>query len=154
MNKTTISWHALEFEPTAKSADWYWTLGIVAVSGVLIAIILGNILFAFFIIVASFVVILYARKHPKRILFEISPHGLRADNVLHPFNALESFWIDERKEASPKLLMTSKKTFAFQIVIPLGNAPREDVRAYLQEYILEIEQYESFIERITEWIQF
>jgi len=150
----SIHWQALEFEYKEKHADWYWTLGIVAVAGTLIAIILGNILFAVLIIIATFTIALYASKHPKLIDFEISARGIRAGHILHPFSTLESFWIEEGQEESLKLLLTSKKTFALQIIIPLANISANDVREYLSHRLPEVEQHESFTERIMELVRF
>lgn len=150
----SIQWKALEFEYKEKSADWYWTLGIVAVAGTLIAIILGNVLFAVLIIIATFTVALYASKHPKLIDFEISARGIRASHTLHPFSTLESFWIEEGKDESIKLLLTSKKTFALQIIIPLVKTSTHDAREYLIHRLPEVEQHESFTERIMEFVRF
>ena len=150
----SIRWKTLEFEYKEKSADWYWTFGIVAVAGTLISIILGNILFAILIIIATFTIALYASKHPKLIDFEISTRGVRAGHILHPFNTLESFWIEEEQEKSLKLLLMSKKTFALHIIIPLTNAPAHDIREYLSHKLPEVEQHESFTERIMELVRF
>jgi len=150
----SICWQALEFEYKEKHADWYWTLGIVAVAGTLTAIILGNVLFAVLIIIATFTIALYASKHPKLIDFEISKRGVRAGHILQPFSTLESFWIEERDDGSFKLLLTSNKTFALQIIIPLVNAPTQDIREYLNHRLPEIEQHESFTERIMELVRF
>lgn len=150
----SIHWKTLEFEYKEKSADWYWTLGIVAVAGTLIAIILGNILFAILIIIATFTIALYANKHPKLIDFEISTRGIRADHILYPFSTLESFWIEEGRDGTIKLLLTSKKTFALQIIIPLANAPVHDIHEFLIHKLHEIEQHESFTERIMELVRF
>jgi len=150
----SIHWKALEFEYKEKSTDWYWTLGIVAVAGTLIAIILGNILFAVFIIIATFTVVLYASKHPKNINFEMSMRGIQAGHILYQFSTLESFWIEEGREGSLKLLLTSKNTFALQIIIPLANAPTDDLREYLNRYLPEVEQHESFTEHVIELVRF
>lgn len=149
-----IQWRTLEFEYKEKSADWYWTLGIVAVVGTLIAIILGNILFAVLIVIATFTVVLYASKHPDNVDFEINKRGIQAGNMLHPFGSLESFWIEEVREGSFKLLLTSKKTLSLQIIIPLANAPLDEVREYLIRNLPEVEQHESFTEHIVELVRF
>ncbi|MCH7756589.1 hypothetical protein IIC45_00675 [Patescibacteria group bacterium] len=150
----SIQWKALEFEYKEKNADWYWTLGIVAVAGTLIAIILGNVLFAILIIIATFTVALYASKHPKLIDFEMDARGIRAGHTLHPFSTLESFWIEEEHEGSLKLLLISKKTFALQIIIPLVKTSAHDIREYLNHRLPEVEQHESFTERIMEFVRF
>ena len=48
----------------------------------------------------------------------------------------------------------SKKTFALHIIIPLTNAPAHDIREYLSHKLPEVEQHESFTERIMELVRF
>lgn len=153
MEQDSISWQALEFEHKDRSPDWYWTFGIISIAGILIAILLDNILFAILIAISVFTLTLYAHKKPSVISFEISHRGIRADSTLYPYLSLESFWVDETQEEAPKLLLMSKKTFALQIVIPLHSAPIYEIREYLKEYMQEVEQGESIIERVMEFLQ-
>jgi hypothetical protein len=154
MDGETVSWEALEFEHRKKSADWYWILGIIAIAGALIAIVLDNFLFAILIIIGAFTVALHAKKPPERVHFTLSKRGLEIGSTLHPFSSLNSFWIDDSREDAPKLLLTSKRTFSMQLSIPLQSAPQEDIRNMLLVHVREEAQGESIIERAMEWVRF
>jgi len=153
MDQNSITWRVRESEHADRSPDWYWTLGIIAIAGILIAIILDNILFAILIGIGAFTLALYASKKPEMVSFEIDHRGIRIDSTLHPFSSLESFWIDELQEDNPKLLLTSRKTLSLQIVIPLYSAPIHEVRSILKERIKEIEQGESIVDRVMELLR-
>jgi len=154
MDEETIFWEALEFVHHKKSADWYWILGIVAVSGALISIMLENFLFAVLIVVGSSTLALHASKPPKKVTFSISRRGIQIDKVLHPFTSLDSFWVNEKDEENPKLLCTSKKTLSLQLVIPLTLELKDSVREYMSRYVPEIPQEEPIIERAMELFKF
>lgn len=154
MENESLIWETHEFEYREKNSDWYWILGIVAIIGALIAIVFGNLIFAVLIIVGSFVMVLFGSKHPDSIECEINNRGVRVEQKLYPYNLLESFWVDDLNEHKPKLLMTSKSTMALHIVIPIQDVSPDDVRNYLLKHIEEVEQSESFTERIMEWIKF
>ena len=154
MDDDTITWKIYEFEHHKKSADWYWILGIVALSLALISIFLDNILFAILVAIGAFTVALYASKSPKLLEVTLSKRGIHIDSETHPWGSLESFWIDDTREHHTKLLLTSKKTLATQLIIPLGDVSHEEVRAYLLRYIEEMPQGESVIERVMELVRF
>lgn len=154
MENESLIWKTHEFEYREKSIDWYWILGIIAIFGALIAVVFSNLIFAVLIIVGAFVMFLYGSKLPDTINCEINKRGVRVDKKLYPYNLLESFWVDEINEHKPKLLMTSKSTLALHIVIPIRDISPDSVRDYLSKHIPEIEQSESFTERIMEWIRF
>ena len=53
MEFSIIAWEAPEYYHTDKTADWFWTLGIITVTIVIVSLLLGNILFAIFVLIAA-----------------------------------------------------------------------------------------------------
>ena len=49
-----ISWEVPAYEHRPKTSDWYWALGIIAVSGSVAAFFLGNFLFGVLILVVAY----------------------------------------------------------------------------------------------------
>ena len=150
----SITWEAPEFEYLEKRADWYWILGIVAVFGVILAILLKNYLFAVLVLIGAGTMALYAKKLPETVKFTVSKHGVQVNKILYPYSSLESFWVNELKGEAPKLLLTSKKILALQIIIPLVDTPPEDVRNILLRHVEEVEQGESVVERLSRFVGF
>lgn len=153
LQRTSISWQALEYFHFDKSSDWYWVLGIVALTGIVLCILFGNILLAVLILVGAVVGGMFAGKEPRMVTVEISRKGIAVENKMYEFESLESFWI-EMEDIHPKIILKSKKTLMTQILIPLGEMPEDEVRAILLEYIPEVKHREPFLHKVLEYLGF
>jgi len=152
--QNAIEWQAPEFTMTKKSPDWYWTLGIVVLTGVIVAFLLGNILLAIFIALGGFTVTLYANRRPRTVDFRITTKGIRIDTKRHPYNSFESFWIDDSNEQEPVLRLNPKKTLAHQTTIPLHDTDLNIVQDFLHNYLPEEEQGKPLVDRAMEFTKF
>lgn len=151
-----IQWRAHEYEHKEKSADWFWVLAIVAITGVITAIILKNILFAILIIVGTLTLALYAIRKPNLTHFEINNRGIRIDNSLHPYISLDSFWvIDTEEERVSTLIIKSSKTLMPYIIIPLDNSVSSfEIRECLLTYLDEEEYEEPLSYKFMDYLGF
>lgn len=152
----TISWQAHEYFHQEKSTDWYWGLGIVAVTAAVLAIILGNTLFALIIILFAFIAGMQAHREPKLMNFELTNRGIVINHLLYPYSTLESFSIGEQhlNKPDPKVLIKSKRLMFSFIHLPVEEVDIEDVRDYLLVYLKEDELEESILEKILEYFGF
>src|SRR5690348_12475178 len=109
----TISWQAHEYFHQDKSVDWYWGLGIVAITAAVLAVIFGNILFALVIVLFAFAAGMQAHRVPRVLDFELTPRGIVIDHLLFPYSTLESFSINEQHvhKPDPKVLVKTKRLF-------------------------------------------
>ena len=154
MKDQYISWLAPSHEHREHTGDWYWAVGIIIVALAVAFFITGNILFSFILIIGGGM-IFYHQKHPPTFLeHEISRKGIRVGDVLYTWDTLEAFWIQEEQETrsgliGAKLLLVSQKQFMPQIVVPLDNAPLEDVRHLLSRMLHEVHQKEPITNRIA-----
>lgn len=151
----TISWQGYEHTHHEKSSDWFWALGIVALSSAVVAIVFENILFALLILIGAFTVALLAAKTPHLIHFEINRRGIAIDDLLYPFSTLESFWIDEDEHEHHTLILKSQRVIMPYIIIPLDELIEfEDVRNVLLTKLEEEELHEPISHRILEFFGF
>ena len=151
----TISWQGYEYDHHEKSSDWFWALGIIALSSAITAIIFKNIIFALLILVGAFVMALFAAKKPHLVHFEISRRGIGIDDTLYPFNSLESFWIEEDEHEHHTLIVKSQRLIMPYIVIPLSDSIwYEDVRNILLTKLTEEELHEPISHRVLEFFGF
>jgi hypothetical protein len=153
MEQGHIIWNAPEYPLRAKTADWYWALGIMAIAGAVASYILGNILFSILILLGAFTVAMYGARKPHTVEFEIDHRGLRAGPTLYPHSSLASFWIVEGKDES-KILLRSHKPFLPYIIIPLGDNDPHLIRDVLLEYLDEEELTEPISQRIMDYLRF
>lgn len=154
MDYDMLRWEAEEFEYKEKSHDWYWILGIVAVVGALIAILLKDVLFAVFIVIGAFIMAMFASKQPDIIRVELNHRGLILDDSFYPYRSLDSFWVEDHEEGREKLFVTPNGTLALQIVIPIRDIDPDLVREFLLDYVEEEEQRETIAERLMEYLHF
>jgi len=148
-----ISWHTPEYLHTEKTTDWYWIVGIVSVSIALLAIIFCNIIFAIFIIVASFTLSLFASREPEIIEVVIDSYGVKIHNIQYPYKNLESFWVETR-EIRPKVVLKSKKVLMPYITILIHDANPEDIKTVLSRYLPEHEHTEPLLEKLLIYLGF
>ncbi|MEX0652468.1 MAG: hypothetical protein WD509_02970 [Candidatus Paceibacterota bacterium] len=151
----TIRWQGYEYTHHEKSGDWFWALGIIALSSAITAIIFKNILFALLILIGAFTLALFASKKPHLNHFEITRRGVTINNTLYSFSSLESFWIDEDEHGHHTLLLKSQHLLTPFIIIPLHtDADPEDVRNLLLTKLEEEELEEPVLHRVLEFFGF
>lgn len=152
MEQEILAWDAPEYPWTPKTADWYWSLGIITVSVAVLCIFFGNILLALFLLIAAFSVGLYAGREPTLVHFEIQPRGIIVNNYLYTFESLESFWIEEGHR--PDIILKSKKFFVPLIIVPISHIPTDEIHARLIAVLPEVEHHESIFHRVFEYFGF
>tara|TARA_B100000745_G_scaffold53689_2_gene31881 strand:+ start:1294 stop:1755 length:462 start_codon:yes stop_codon:yes gene_type:complete len=146
----TIVWKAYEHEHTEKTSDWFWALGIVAVSSAIVAVLFKNILFALLILIGSFTMALLASRPEKERTFSLTPRGIMIDETLFPYQMLVAFWVKERAGRDSVLIVDARKFMIPHIIVSLEHTDAEQVRAYLSEYLPEEELEEPLGQRILE----
>jgi hypothetical protein len=154
MAEARLLWHAPTHEGTPRSTDWFWALGIVALSGAILSVLLGNILLAIIILLGAFMLGLLAARPPRDCEVELSPAGVRIDHSLYPYRSLRSFWVAEEEGRLPHLILSTSSLIDPQLVIPVLHDDAMRVREYLRPRLKEEEQQESFFSRVGEALGF
>lgn len=152
MNRT-LSWTAPEYENSPKGAEWFFAVGLIAVSLIAIGIFLRNFLFAGVVALAGFIVLLYAARRPRRLTVEVGPEGIRAGSAWYPYEELAGFWIDEESSAA-RLIVKRKAFFSLLTIIPIEDIHPNLVRAALKEYLKEEELREPLSQKLMEYLGF
>ncbi|MEX0672602.1 MAG: hypothetical protein WDZ82_03200 [Candidatus Paceibacterota bacterium] len=153
-----LEWSTLEHEHLNKTADWYWAVGLIALSIAMASIIFGNFLFAILIVIAAIALMIQSLNGPAEMNIAITSRGVVINKKLYPFNTLESFWVenDEESQEGPKLLAKSHKILMPLIVIPINEeeVDPEDVTDYMLDFVDEEELFEPLSQKIMEWMGF
>lgn len=152
--KIEIAWEAPEYTFHQKSPDWYWTVGIISLAFILIAIFTGNLLFAIFAGVAGFTVALWGARKPKTIAIVLNGNGIMVETRLYPYQELVSFWIHYDSPLVKEISILTKNTFLPSIRIPLGNENPAEIRAFLIRFLPEKMQEESLIDIVARALKF
>lgn len=151
MPSSKLEWEVYDKTPKENGPDWYWAIGIIAVSIMITAIVLNNILFAVFVVISTLVLFLRTLQKPRLVSYELTNRGLWINKDFQPFTALESFFVEEQE---PKLLLKSKGLITPLLVIPLQPDDSQTVREFLENYLPEEEMHEPLSKRIMEYLGF
>jgi hypothetical protein len=151
----SFHFHSSEYYHRHKSADWYWTVGIIAVASSITAFILGNILFAILIAIAALALTMYAGRAPHEHDIEINDSFITVGKYRYTYSNMESFWLDHSEH--PRLLIRTNRTLMPHIIIPvdsLSDEEKEQIRQFLRTKLPEEEQHEPLLEMIMEYLGF
>lgn len=149
-----ISWQAYEYEYREKGPDWFWAVVIIAGSLAVTASLLGNFLFAVLVVVGVSVLLLYARRKPSLLSYEVGERGVKVSRQVYPYEDIESFWVDDRDGDGQLLLKLKVSSFSPLIGIPLGDTSGSAVRAFLGQYLPEEKHEEPLSQKVMEFLGF
>jgi hypothetical protein len=147
----TIAWRALEHKHEPKEGDWFWVLGIVAVSSALTAILLSDILFAILILDAAGTLTIMSMRPAREVSFEISNRGIKADDMFFSYDIIDAFWINDEEHL---LLINTHRPMHAHLVLPLADEDADRVRTFLSDHVPENLIVEPLSHKIMEFFGF
>jgi len=149
-DEPVFAWEAHEYEYIEKHPKWYWIMGIALLAIIIYAIITNSILMAITFIMIGMLGYVYAEREPRLIRMEINPDGVVADKIMYEYDDLKAFWIFYEVETGFKILsLHSQKTFLPHIHIPVGDANPILIREVLLNYLPEIRQEMTIVDRFS-----
>jgi hypothetical protein len=155
MQEPLLSWKSAPYVSKHKSVDWFWILGLIVVLSGGLAWYLGNFAFAAVILIAGFVVGLYANDHIEEQSYTVTTKGIQIGEEFFPFEEIKSFWVfSEGLPSKRQLLLTLKRTFFVHTSIPLSGVDPDNVRLVMRKYVLEKRQLPALSDAVMDWIKF
>lgn len=155
--KKEINWSAPEFEFITKGVGWYWLTIIVAIIMSALALWQENVLFAVFVIIATILVLIWGRSHPKMIDFRINESGLAiGEQKNYSYGELKGFTIRQGYVDSElvEIVFQKKNHLSPYIKILANGQDTEVIKEFLSQYLSQIEYEESLIEHIARLLKF
>lgn len=150
---TKLSWSALEYEVKERSNDWFWALGVIAVTAALTAIIYNNYFFAALILISAGLLWFFAIKAPDIVTYSLTEKGLKVRSHFYPYENIHTFWL--QKEEKPLLFVKTERFFIPVVTIPVEEGLIEEIRDILSEQdIPQEEMKEHPSERIMDTLGF
>ena len=138
----TIEWEAPEYNHKKRTPDFLWTIGLVAFVLAVVAIWLGNIVFAIFVLVAGASLIMFNTREPNQMIFSIKTEGLLVGKDKYEWKNIKGFNII-KGDLYGKLLIETTKYFLPVYTIPLPTSIVEEVKTELSKVIPKAEIKES-----------
>ncbi len=147
-----VEWVAMEYAYQEKTPDWFWAMGIIALSTSIISIIYKNYLFAFFIILAAIALGFMGVRKPKAIQFTINKDGVKIGEHLYPYKNLKSFWIHETEEEKILLVMSNSNLMPLMSIPLMKDSPVSLIKEILLAYIPEERHEEPAVHKVMEYL--
>jgi hypothetical protein len=149
-----ITWESPEHRHIEKTSDWYWVVGIIAVSASVVSIMFENVLFGVVILLGASTMILFSHRAPKVLGYEVSVRGVRIGDTLYPFTSLEAFAIDEDAPEGPQLIVKSHHFFVPLLILPLPFEYVDEIDELMGTRLHEAPLVEPLSHRLLEFFGF
>jgi hypothetical protein len=145
-----LYWEAPEYEHIEKDSEWFWVLGVIVASISVAAILLDNVLFGVFVLLAGITLALHARKGPALVRIAITDAGISIGNDLKPYEMLRSFSFDRH------LLLLERQALLHSIlIVPVAeDMPLDQVRFALMKKMPEKTLKEPLSHRLLQYLVF
>ncbi len=151
-----IEWRAEEFEYRAKDASWYWLSIMIAVVLLTIAIWQKNLLFAFFILVAEVLMLVWGSQVPEVLEFSLGKEKLRiGDRKEYPLREISEYSLmDAERDPIPFILVfRNHYRPSVRVLVPKDKA--EEARKYFREAnVKEVEHEHTLIDTLEDFLGF
>lgn len=137
-------WTAPEYSHKDRSIDWFWSVGILAFLGAIVAVWFHGYIFAIFIILSGASLIFFNAREPEMINFSIGTEGFIVKKEKHTWKEIQGFSIKEKSdEEYDKLLLLTSKKFLPVYTIPFPKEIRNVLDESLKKVSKKIELEES-----------
>ena len=148
-----FSWQASEFVQHHKGAGWYAIL--LTVSAILIGVAawLHSWLEIGVFIAVCAVVIVYARKPPRTLMYELSSEGIHIDGRLYAFTEFRSFAVMSDEEWQSIDLEPTKR-LSPRVVMLFDPEDFDSIVGHLELHIPRQDRESDMVERITRYLRF
>ncbi len=150
----SVVWEAPEHRHIEKTTDWYWAVGIIAISASAASIMFNNVLFGVVILLAAATMLLFSHRAPKTLTYEISARGLRIQSTLYPFTSLEGFTLDEDAPFGPQLILKSKHFLMPLLIVPVYDEDIDAIDDIVSSRLREAQLEEPLSHRLLEFFGF
>lgn len=155
---TVFSWEVDEYIERDRSNDWFWTVGLIVLTGIVISIILKNFVFAMFLLVATGTLSVFIFRKPERLAVTIDNRGVQIEHTFYPYKELKQFWVEPeeggRNGVRQVFFMTSRTVIPELSIELTEDVDADKLRSYLLRKIPEGEIQESLAHQVMESLGF
>ncbi len=132
--KALLSWQSDARPFKKRSAQYFLTVGMIAVFFSLLAILVRELIVVLVIVAVVFVSYVLALVKPDKIYHKISRSGLTSGNHSYLWSDLRSFWFT-KKAGFELLVVETNLKFPGRLIIVLEGVAAQAVKNWLKKYI-------------------
>jgi len=130
-------WEAPAQERRNHGPRWYIIMSLIALAGVIYAVLTGNMLFALLILLVAIILVLAGNQEPDTILIQIGENGMVVDGKLYEYKDLSNFSIVYQPPETKVLYVESNKFTSPRLRLFLDEQNPLEIREHLKKYLNE-----------------
>ena len=123
---TVVNWEASEYIQHDKNAGWYIGMAIVVLALVAVSVFLRWFTFTALIVVASFSLLIYVMRPPRKLKYRINSEGLFEGEKLYRFEDYKSFGILQ-DDANFAIVLKPRKRFSPAVTVYFPENQGEEI---------------------------
>lgn len=151
--EVAFSWQASEYVHHHKTAGWYAALGAVIAVLIVFAILFQLWLYIGVFLAMGGALVVYARKPPRTMLYELSTEGINIDGKIFPFADFRSFGVLPDDEWH-SIDLEPAKSFRPRIMMLFDPEDMDEIVGHLELHLPRADRQLDVIERITKLLRF
>jgi len=153
-NTDEFKWRAPEFTRHERSVNWFLLLWSIVIFVSLIFLALGNITGIILALIAGISIHISAVRHPHILEIHINKEGVSIDGALIAFSEIRQFSLFETKDHLDEVIFDTHKLLPSRMRIILDPRIRmEELRAFLAQFLKEVEHEEGFVESLSKLLK-
>lgn len=152
-DEASFAWQASEYIHHEKSMMWYGVLAVVFLAMLTIAYFTKQWLSIGVFIVMAVAIVVYARKPPRTLTYELSNDGISIDGHLYPFDQFRSFAVLPDLSWHTIDLEPTRR-FMPRLSILFETENFDAVVGHLSEYLPRADRQPDAVERLTRYLRF
>ncbi len=152
-NESAYTWQASEYVHHHKGGMWY--LGLFVVLAILIAILylMHSWLEIGLCVMMGIAIVIYARRAPRSLTYELSPTGVTIDGKFHDFTVFRAFSVLEDTDWHVIDLEPAKR-FSPRLSILFDSANTDEIVGHLSLHLVRSDRQPDPIERVARYLRF
>ena len=148
-----FAWQASEFIHHDKGKAWYGLLGLVVLALLAVAYFTRQWLSIVVFVVMAIAVIVYAKKPPRTLTYELSANGIAIDGHDYPFGQFRSFAVMPDLSWHAIDLEPTQR-FMPRLTVLFESDDLDAVVGHMSQYLPRVDRQPDAIERLTRYLRF
>jgi len=148
-----FAWQASEYVHHDKGKAWYGLLGLVVIALLAVAYFTHQWLSIAVFAVMAVAVIVYAKKPPRTLTYELSEDGISIDGHDYPFGQFRSFAVMPDLSWHAIDLEPTQR-FMPRLTVLFESTDLDAVVGHLSQYLPRVDRQPDVIERLTRYLRF
>lgn len=146
----SFSWSVVEYPHHERGFWWYLAATLVGGALIVYALVTGNIMFAFIVVIFALILFILSRVPPRSLVVVIDDTGITVGSRKYGWKELKSFWMIYEPPTLKNLYLEFGAGFRSRLTLGLDDMDPVAIREFLMQYIPE--DADKMDEPVSDWL--